>query len=831
MRLRLILFVLSLLAFLSASTGGYLFYYSLKKSALQEAERQAQTQVEMLRINLSGMLSQSLRTVITLAGFPEMGQFLANRTPEALVRANQMLDHFQRSLGVDVCYLMDRNGLTVASSNRNDPDSFVGHNFAFRPYFTQAMDKQLGSYLALGATSRKRGAYYSYPVMRKGVETPIGVVVIKASIQEIERQLGLAPKDIILVTNPKGVVFISNREDWRYQLLWNLSQEEIDKIAASRQFGSGPWLWTGLKLVDGRYVVDDRNHRYLMNQTFIDQFPGWQIILLRSLEDISKVVSEPLLQITGPVVFTLSILIGISVLYLYQKASQEILKRKEVQAALKESEERYRTLYNHTPAMLHSVDSQGRIVSVSDYWIESLGYNREDVVGKPLTDFFTESSRHFAEKTVFPEFFRTGVCKNIPYQLLKVDGNAIDVMLSAISERDDDDRVVRSLAISIDVTERNKAERALKLAKEELSRYTQGLERQVQKRSREITGILSNTPDVVSIKDPEGRYSLINSRFEEILGLTNEAVQGKTDFDLFQKETAERFRANDRKVLSERRSLQVEERIPHQDGVVHTYLSVKFPFFDENGDTSGVCQVSTDITDVKKAQNQLRRLSASIMASQENERSAIARELHDELGQVLTALRMDSVWMAKRLEAGDPLAAERALTMCRLIDKNIEEVRGMAIRLRPGVLDDLGLVAALEWYTADFERRTDITCLFEHGDIPSIGDAVATAAYRITQEALTNALRHGAPTHCEVELKAETNQLLLTVSDNGSGFDLSIMDESEGIGLTGMRERAKLVGGEITVESDSGSGTLIRFQVPLENQNQGFQRNDSRIAG
>lgn len=820
MRLRLILFVLSLLAFLSATTGGYLYYYSLKKAALKEAERQAQTRVEMLRINLSGLLSESLRPVKTLAGFKEIHTALSNGDPASLAAANQLLDHFQTTLGVDVCYLMNQDGLTIASSNRNAPDSFVGHNFAFRPYFSQAMAYELGSYLALGTTSRKRGAYYSYPVPGSNPLVPLGVVVIKASIEQIEKQLGLGPEDIILVTNPQGVVFISNREDWRYHLLWNLSEEEIATIADSRQFGGGPWMWTGLKLVDARYVVDRQGNRYLMNQDFIDSFPGWQIILLRDMTDISKVVSAPLLQITGPVVFTLSILIGLSVFFLYQKASHEILQRKAVQLALRESEKRYRTLYNHTPAMLHSVDSRGRLVSVSDYWLEVLGHRREEVLGRPLTDFFTESSRRYAETTVFPEFFRKGMCKDISYQFVKADGTAIDVILSAISEQDDDGRPVRSLAVSIDVTERIKAERALKLAKDELGRYTQGLERQVRKRTREITGILGNTPDVVSIKDPKGRYSLINSRYEEILGLTSDAVQGKTDFDLFPAETAVQFQTNDRKVLTERQALQVEERIPHQDGSLHTYLSVKFPFYDENGETSGVCQVSTDITDVKKAQNQLRRLSASIMASQEKERSAIARELHDELGQVLTALRMDSVWMARRLAEKDPAAAERALTMCRLIDRNIEEVRGMAIRLRPGVLDDLGLVAALEWYTTDFERRTEITCLFEHGAIPPIGDALATAAYRITQEALTNAVRHGAPSRCEVELTADSGLLRLSVTDNGNGFDPTIIDDSEGIGLAGMRERANLVGGELAIDASPGNGTVVRFQVRIDTHNQ-----------
>jgi len=206
------------------------------------------------------------------------------------------------------------------------------------------------------------------------------------------------------------------------------------------------------------------------------------------------------------------------------------------------------------------------------------------------------------------------------------------------------------------------------------------------------------------------------------------------------------------------------------------------------------------------------------MANQEKERSAIARELHDELGQVLTALRMDSVWMHERLKKADPKAAQRALTMCRLIDKNIEDVRGMAFRLRPGVLDDLGLVDALEWYTADFEKRTEIACVFEHNDVSSLDDGISTAAYRIAQEALTNIARHASANHVDVVLKTNDGLLTLAVVDNGQGFDALHLSESEGLGVAGMRERAALVGGSLDVQSQPRKGTRVSFKVPIDGQ-------------
>jgi signal transduction histidine kinase len=174
--------------------------------------------------------------------------------------------------------------------------------------------------------------------------------------------------------------------------------------------------------------------------------------------------------------------------------------------------------------------------------------------------------------------------------------------------------------------------------------------------------------------------------------------------------------------------------------------------------------------------------------------------------------------MHERLKKADPEAAERALTMCRLIDKNIEDVRGMAFRLRPGVLDDLGLVDALEWYTADFEKRTDIACVFEHNDVSSLGDGISTAAYRIAQEALTNVARHASANHVEVVLKTSNDLLILAVVDDGRGFESQHLSESEGLGVAGMRERATLVGGSLEVHSQTHKGTQVYFKVPIDGQ-------------
>ena len=184
-------------------------------------------------------------------------------------------------------------------------------------------------------------------------------------------------------------------------------------------------------------------------------------------------------------------------------------------------------------------------------------------------------------------------------------------------------------------------------------------------------------------------------------------------------------------------------------------------------------------------------------------------------GQLLTALRMDAVWLQERVRAADSDAAQRAGAMCALIDTTIEEVRGMAIRLRPGVLDDLGLVEALEWLTTEFERRGNIACIFNHKDIPVVKDAVATAAYRIAQEALTNVARHADADRAELNLFLEDGMLCLEVRDNGRGFRTETALDAETLGLAGMHERAALVGGHLEVLSRPGEGTTVRLEVPV----------------
>ncbi len=495
-----------------------------------------------------------------------------------------------------------------------------------------------------------------------------------------------------------------------------------------------------------------------------------------------------------------------------EQLKQEIEERKRAEEELQRTKEYLENVIDNSVDAIGIVDRDGKFSLWNRRAAEIYGYSFEELTGRTAFMLYPDAAEL---ERMLTQLRAEGVVREYEIVMKKKDGNVVPMDISISLLKDDRERPIGSVCVARDLSERKKGEAELKRAKEELDRHSKDLERQVRERTREISSILRYTPSVVFIKNKDGRYLLANARFEELFGLSSQEIQGKTDHEIFPKDIADQFRANDLKVLGDLQSHQLEEFVPQKDGL-HTYLSVKFPLYDEDGGVSGLCGIATDITPLKKAQDRLRRLSGSIIASQEKERRAIARELHDELGQLLTALRMDAVWVYEHLQKGNGQAAARASSMCRLIDHTLDEVRGLATRLRPGVLDDLGLLEALEWYRAEFEKRTGIACHFRALRAPEVDGAMATAAYRIAQEALTNVARHSFATQAEVTLEAEGGTLILTVVDNGRGCRFQELPESQCLGLVGMRERAGLLGGSLEIQSQPGKGTRVCCRLPLD---------------
>ena len=222
----------------------------------------------------------------------------------------------------------------------------------------------------------------------------------------------------------------------------------------------------------------------------------------------------------------------------------------------------------------------------------------------------------------------------------------------------------------------------------------------------------------------------------------------------------------------------------------------------------------------KQLDDQLRELSAHIEAVREDERTAMAREIHDELGQALTALKMDVAWIGRRLkEAAEPsrqAVIDKLPAMSQMTDDIIDHVRRISAELRPGVLDDLGLVAAIEWQAQEFERRTNTVCAIRSNVRETRFErSISTPIFRIFQEALTNVARHAEAGRVDVSLEHEHGTLRLEVRDDGRGIGPDAISSTTSLGLLGIRERTRRMGGNVTVTGQPGKGTLVTVEVPL----------------
>jgi signal transduction histidine kinase len=219
--------------------------------------------------------------------------------------------------------------------------------------------------------------------------------------------------------------------------------------------------------------------------------------------------------------------------------------------------------------------------------------------------------------------------------------------------------------------------------------------------------------------------------------------------------------------------------------------------------------------ELEQSREQLRALSQYLQSVREEERTFVAREIHDELGQALTATKMDLTWISKRLSPKQTLLAEKIAILSGLIDGTIQTVRRVATELRPGMLDDLGLVPALEWQIQEFSRRTGIRYQLELSEDPRpLEREVVTVLFRIFQETLTNITRHAQATEVKVRLSDEPNQVTLIIQDNGRGIQPAEMNNPRSLGLLGMRERALSVGGMLTIQGNSQDGTCVTVSVP-----------------
>ncbi len=358
------------------------------------------------------------------------------------------------------------------------------------------------------------------------------------------------------------------------------------------------------------------------------------------------------------------------------------------------------------------------------------------------------------------------------------------------------------IVILRDVTERKQVEAALR------------------DNERRYRTLFSQAMDGILLLDARGNIVDVNDSFARMHGYAVDELLRMNLGDMDTPETLARAPERRGRILAgETIGFEVEHF--HRDGHVLP-LDVAASAI-ELGGVAYVLAFHRDITERKRAEQELRRsqqelrgLSKAANEALEAERRRTARELHDELGQSLTALKMDLESLRSALPPGQPELGERALAMHALLDGTIAATRRIAADLRPLMLDDLGLAAALDWLTHNFSKHTGIaTDLVIDDTVAQVPEPIASALYRITQESLTNVAKYAQATTAEIRLEGDGGWVELTVRDNGRGIDAADQGKRGAFGLLGIRERVSLLGGQVAITGEPGRGSEVRARIPL----------------
>jgi PAS domain S-box-containing protein len=308
-----------------------------------------------------------------------------------------------------------------------------------------------------------------------------------------------------------------------------------------------------------------------------------------------------------------------------------------------------------------------------------------------------------------------------------------------------------------------------------------------------------------------------NGRFARFLGAGLQRVIGSSMLDLVWPDDHSKLDALLRRAAQ--KNCRGEIRLQSRKGApLSVQLSLN-PLRLES--TKAVCLIASDLSEMKRAEQelrasseQLRNLAAHLLSVREEERARISREVHDELGQSLTAVKMDLAWLAGRLPRRKGQMLKRIRSTRQLADDIIQSIRRISTELRPAVLD-LGLAEAVEWQVQEFQTRSGIQCTVRLLTREVVASNASTAMFRIFQETLTNVARHAKATRTEVVLQKQQDWLVLLIRDNGRGFDQADPSLSKSLGLLGMRERAAILGGRVNISSAPGKGTTVTAWIPL----------------
>jgi PAS domain S-box-containing protein len=489
--------------------------------------------------------------------------------------------------------------------------------------------------------------------------------------------------------------------------------------------------------------------------------------------------------------------------------SRDITEAKKAEEALQESEAQFRNLANAIPQLCWMANTDGWIFWYNARWYEYTGTTPEMMEG------WGWQSVH--DQDALPQVLErwkvciaTGSPLDMVFPLRGADGVFRPFLTRVMPVKDSDGKVVRWFGTNTDISEQKQIEAELRKSRERLDLAL----------------------DVANLgeweRDLTGHTASRSLRHAQIFGYSS--AESDWSFEKFLQHVLPEHRAEVKEPLRKSEAggtTEFETQIQRLDGEVRWIWVRSQTELNEIGQPSRAFGIVMDITERKKVEEALRRsekeafqrhqlqaLAVRLQQVREEERKRVARDLHDQIGQILTAIKMDMTWSVRHLPPLNGELHNRLMRSIELANEGVKSVRKICSGLRPGILDDLGLAAAIEWQANEFASRTKISCqvTLPPGDLRLDGDRT-TAIFRIFQECLTNIARHAEAQSVHASLCEQNEVLVLIVQDDGKGFRES--DVAGSLGILGMKERAQACGGSVQVSSSPGKGTTVSVRVPV----------------
>jgi PAS domain S-box-containing protein len=500
---------------------------------------------------------------------------------------------------------------------------------------------------------------------------------------------------------------------------------------------------------------------------------------------------------------------------LVSAAIRDVTERKRMTEALRESEERFRRVFEEGPLGLALVGKDYRFVKVNTALCKLMDYPEASLLQMTFADI-THPDDLQADLVLAELLFK----REIPFytmrkRYVKKNGEIIWISLTASLIHDGEGEPIYGLAMIKDITDVQRAEDALREGEQRL------------------VSIYNTVEDVIFhlAVEPEGQFRIIsvNTAFLKVTGLSREKVVGKTVNEVILEPSLTMALGRYRQAIEEHTVVHWEETSDYPAGRLTGEVSVA-PVFDKTGTCTHLVGSIHDITEIKRAQeierrlasdltasrDEIRALAASLMRAQEDERRRLSRELHDHICHQLASLAVDLGKLTVSPQPPENARAQLEQIRARVI-KTSQETHDIAYQMHTAILDDLGLVASLKGLCGQFsERYPDIALDFEdNGPSASIPNEVASCLYRVAEEGLQNIAKHSRAKGVSVRLGFKKRAVVLTIQDDGDGFDSKAVKGHGGLGLISMEERARSVNGKLTITSQPGHGTHISLEGPL----------------